>query len=166
MRIRACTWMPGLDSHWSNVDFTPPACQLDWIADRATDRSREDMPPPRKHGSKPTQAAAARAKGVRRKGGHAKKDTRRWSQHVTETSDALDLREGVFTLDDPAAMARSLKRSAEDSRRRKSDPYRSAMSMLTFYINRAGKNLPARRRDILESAKDELRKLYGRPIRK
>ncbi len=72
------------------------------------------------------------------------------------------MRPGVFTLDDPRAIARSLKRSAERSRRRKSDPYRSAMSMLTFYLNRAGKSLPARRRRVLERAKEELRDLYHR----
>ena len=86
----------------------------------------------------------------------------RWSQHVTETSNALDLEPGVFNLSDPRAIARSLKRSAEQSRRRKSDPYRSAMSMLTFYVNRAGKNLPPSRRRVLEEAKDELRHLFGR----
>lgn len=89
---------------------------------------------------------------------------RRWSARVTRTSNALDLQQGVFNLDDPRAVARSLKRSADRSRRRKaSDPYRSAMSMLTFYVNRAGKNLPARRRRVLERAKDELRDLYHRP---
>ena len=88
---------------------------------------------------------------------------RRWSLRVTETSDALDLRSGVFELDDPVAIARSLKRSAERSRRRKAEPFRSAMSMLTFYINRAGKQLPARRRRKLEAAKDELRELFHRP---
>lgn len=87
---------------------------------------------------------------------------KRWSARVTETSNALDLREGVFALDDPRAIARSLKRSAERSRRRKADPFRSAMSMLTFYINRAGKNLPARRRKVLEQAKEELRDLFHR----
>jgi hypothetical protein len=87
---------------------------------------------------------------------------RRWSQKVTETSNALDLEPAVFTLSDPAAIARSLKRSAEQSTRRKSDPYRSAMSMLTFYVNRAGKNLPARQKRVLGEAKDELRKLFGR----
>ncbi len=89
---------------------------------------------------------------------------RRWSQHVTETSNALDLEPGVFNLSDPRAIARSLKRSAEQSRRRKTDPYRSAMSMLTFYVNRAGKNLPANRRRVLEQAKDELRSLFGRAV--
>jgi hypothetical protein len=91
--------------------------------------------------------------------------TRRWSQHVTQTSDALDLERDVFTLDDPRAIARSLKRSAERSHRRKSDPYRSAMSMLTFYMNRAGKNLGARQRRVLEQAKDELRALFHKTVR-
>ena len=91
---------------------------------------------------------------------------KRWSQRVTETSDALDLEAGVFTLNDPRQIAESLKRSAERSRRRKSDPFRSAMSMLTFYINRAGKQLPATQRARLEAAKDELRDLFGRPRRK
>ena len=88
---------------------------------------------------------------------------KRWSRRVTETSNALDLEKGVFAQNDPRRIARSLKRSAEQSRRRKSDSFRSAMSMLTFYINRAGKNLPKARRARLEAAKDELRELYGRP---
>ncbi|GHH73412.1 DUF3175 domain-containing protein [Promicromonospora soli] len=86
----------------------------------------------------------------------------RWSQSVTEGSDALDLEDGVFTWKDPARIARSLKRSAEASDRRKSSPYRSAMSMLTFYVNRAGKELDADQRNVLERAKDELRKQFGR----
>jgi Protein of unknown function (DUF3175) len=88
-----------------------------------------------------------------------------WSGDVTEHSNALDLQQGVFEKGDPKAIARSLKRSAEHSNRRKSEPYRSAMSMLTFYINRAGKNLPAKQKRVLEDAKDELRKLYGREPR-
>jgi hypothetical protein len=87
---------------------------------------------------------------------------RKWSQHVTETSDALDLKQGVFKLADPKMIAQSLKRSAEHSDRRKSDPYRSAMSMLTFYINRAGHNLEAAQHQRLEAAKAELRKLFGK----
>ncbi len=87
---------------------------------------------------------------------------RRWSHDVTTKSNALDLEANVFTRDDPKTIARSLKQSAERSHRRKSDPYRSAMSMLTFYINRAGKNLPEQRRAKLEAAKDELRALYGK----
>jgi hypothetical protein len=93
----------------------------------------------------------------------ARKSSRRWSQRVTKTSNALDLDSRVFTRRDPRSIARSLKRSAERSRRRKSSPYRSAMSMLTFYINRAGKQLPASTRRRLEAAKDELRDLYGKP---
>lgn len=88
---------------------------------------------------------------------------RRWSQRVTETSDALDLEAGVFTLEDPREIALSLKKSADQSKRRKSGPFQSAMSMLTFYINRAGKQLSKQQRDRLELAKDELRVLYGRP---
>lgn len=91
-----------------------------------------------------------------------KKTTRRWSQRVTEESDALTLDEGVFTKGSPKAIAQSLKRSAERSHRRKSAPYRSAMSMLTFYINRGGKGLSASRKQKLEKAKDELRALYGK----
>lgn len=87
----------------------------------------------------------------------------RWSQRVTETSHALDLEPGVFTLKDPRQIALSLKRSAEHSKRRKTDPFRSAMSMLSFYINRAGRQLPSIQRNRLEKAKDELRALYGRP---
>jgi len=87
---------------------------------------------------------------------------RKWSQEVTEHSNALDLEEGVFTKDDPAEIARSLKRSAEKSRRRKTDAYRSAMSMLSFYINRAGKDLDAGQKEVLEQAKNELRHAYGR----
>lgn len=87
---------------------------------------------------------------------------KRWSKEVTEKSNALDLEEGVFSKDDPRSIARSLKRSADRSRRRKSDPFRSAMSMLTFYINRAGKTLSRSRLKRLEAAKDELRDLYGR----
>ena len=84
---------------------------------------------------------------------------KKWSQLVTEESNALDLEPGVFTRDDPSEIARSLKRSAERSDRRKADPFRSAMSMLTFYMNRAGKKLPKNRREKLGSAKDELRAL-------
>lgn len=88
---------------------------------------------------------------------------KRWSQEVTETSRALELEEGVFTLEDPREIARSLKRSADRSRRRKAGPFQSAMSMLNFYINRAGSQLPEQQRARLEAAKDELRDLYGRP---
>lgn len=85
-----------------------------------------------------------------------------WSKYVTEHSFALDLEEGVFTFDDPKKIAASLKKSAEESFRRKASPHQSAMSMLNFYINRAGKNLKPERKKILEQAKVELRKLFGR----
>jgi len=92
----------------------------------------------------------------------SKRKTRRWSQRVTETSDAMTLEDRVFKKDSPRAIALSLKRSAEHSHRRKSSPYRSAMSMLTFYINRAGKGLSSTQKRKLEKAKDELRDLYGK----
>ncbi len=94
-----------------------------------------------------------------------RRTTRRWSQQVTAHSSALDLEPGVFTRT-PIEIARSLERSAERSTRRKATPFRSAMSMLVFYENRAGRNLPASRRCALAKAKDELRKLYGRPPRR
>lgn len=90
----------------------------------------------------------------------------RWSQDITRTSNALDLEPGVFTWSDPCDIARSLKRSAERSERRRADPFCSAMSMLTFYINRAGTKIDPRQRERLEEAKDELRALYGRPRRR
>lgn len=89
-----------------------------------------------------------------------------WSRRVTEESNALDLEAGVFTLTDPRRIAASLKESADRSTRRKTDPFRSAMSMLNFYINRAGRNLPAEQRARLEKAKDELRELFGRTRRR
>lgn len=90
------------------------------------------------------------------------KSEHRWSQDVTEHSDALNLEQGVFTLKDSKEIARSLKRSAEASTRRKADPFRSAMSMLVFYINRAGKNLSEAERQRLDKAKDELREAFGK----
>ena len=95
----------------------------------------------------------------------ATRKAKRWSRHVTEKSNALDLDPGVFSRTDPRSIARSLKRSAENSRRRKSNPFRSAMSMLNFYINRAGKSLSKTRRARLEAAKEELRDLYHRERR-
>ena len=92
----------------------------------------------------------------------AKSSTKRWSQDVTEHSDALDLKQGVFTLTDPKKIAASLKHSAEHSARRKTGAYRSALSMLTLYINRAGKTLPKTQAARLERAKSELKKLFGR----
>ncbi|QQS43266.1 MAG: DUF3175 domain-containing protein [Acidobacteriota bacterium] len=96
----------------------------------------------------------------------AEPDTnKRWSRDVTESSDALDLEPDVFTLDDPREIALSLKRSAESSSRRKSGPFNSAMSMLTFYINRAGTNLTAGEKEKLQQAKQELRQLFGKKVR-
>src|SRR4051812_49850245 len=101
-------------------------------------------------------ATSKKAKKAKKSGG------RKWAGKVTRESNALDLKKGVFAQDDPNKIARSLKRSAEHSHRRKSSPYRSAMSMLTFYINRGGKDLSARRKRILEKAKDELRTLFDK----
>jgi hypothetical protein len=88
--------------------------------------------------------------------------TKKWSKHVTETSNALDLEKGVFAGNDPEKIARSLKRSATHSHRRKGTPYQSAMSMLNFYINRGGKNLSESKKNVLEKAKGELRKVFHR----
>ena len=85
-----------------------------------------------------------------------------WSGKVTRESNALDLEQGVFTWNDPKRIALSLKKSADSSTRRKAEPFRSAMSMLVFYINRAGKNLDQEQKQVLERAKDELRHLYGK----
>jgi hypothetical protein len=90
------------------------------------------------------------------------KSPKKWSGTVTRESHALALDQGVFTWDDPAKIAGSLKKSAENSNNRKSDPYRSALSMLTFYINRAGKKLPADRKQVLNRAKIELKKQFDR----
>jgi hypothetical protein len=105
---------------------------------------------------------AKRAKGPSSKGDHRRTKRKRWSARVTERSDALDLEPKVFRSSDPRKIALSLKRSAERSKRRKARPYQSAMSMLNFYINRAGRNLPKRRKRILERAKGELRDVFGR----
>jgi len=105
-------------------------------------------------------AKRRRSSPTRRKA--SRKSGRRWSARVTRESDALTLDKGVFSKRSPRAIALSLKRSSEHSRRRKSSPYRSAMSMLTFYINRAGKNLPASRQRTLQKAKGELRKAFGK----
>jgi hypothetical protein len=114
--------------------------------------------------SKPVKARKT-TRRTKAHGGHrgrAAHGTKRWSQRVTRTSNALDLKSGVFTLASPRAIALSLKRSALASHRRKADPYRSALSMLTFYVNRAGRGLPAARRRKLERAKRELRAVFGK----
>ena len=105
---------------------------------------------------------AERRKSSSRRTAKRKATPKRWSQRVTRESDALDLKRGVFKQRSAKKIAASLKRSAERSCRRKSGAYRSALSMLVFYINRAGKNLPDERKRVLEKAKDELRFAFGR----
>ena len=122
----------------------------------------------RKAAASKRRAGPARKSSIRRRKPVSPRRTaatasrRRWSQEVTEHSDALTLQGGVFTFKDPRRIAASLKRSAERSNRRKSDPFRSALSMLTFYINRAGKHLSPERKRVLNQAKDELRKAFHR----
>jgi hypothetical protein len=113
-----------------------------------------------KGGKKSTHRSRATTKARQRT--VRKRSARKWSSKVTERSDALDLKKGVFTQKDPKKIAASLKRSAERSERRKAKPYQSAMSMLTFYINRGGKDLPASQKRKLQRAKTELRQLFGR----
>jgi hypothetical protein len=121
-----------------------------------------------KTGRSPRAQSARRAAKPTRPSGKAaapapaKRSPQRWSAAVTHGSNALDLEASVFKKSSPRAVAQSLKRSAEQSRRRKAEPFRSAMSMLNFYINRAGKNLPKQRLQVLERAKGELRKAFGR----
>ncbi len=109
-----------------------------------------------------TRTTTARRKTGTRKTGTRKTSSRRWSQRVTQRSDALDLDRGVFKQTSAKKIAASLKRSAERSKRRKAGAYRSALSMLTFYINRAGKTLPQAQRARLERAKVELKQQFGR----
>lgn len=118
--------------------------------------------PTRKSAHRAKTKSAHHAKTKAPSSARRKMPVRKWSGRVTATSDALDLKHNVFKQRSATAIARSLKRSAERSHRRKSDPYRSAMSMLVFYINRAGKNLSASRRRVLENAKGELRKAFGK----
>ena len=108
------------------------------------------------------QALAGNMARRRKRSKHSKSSGKRWSARVTHESDALTLEKGVFTKSSPRKIAVSLKRSADRSRRRKSGSYRSAISMLTFFINRAGKGLSKARKQKLEKAKDELRALYGK----
>ncbi len=108
------------------------------------------------------KTTARRPSPARRKPAARKASPKRWSQRVTRESDALDLKRGLFKQTDPKKIAASLKRSAERSSRRKAGAYRSALSMLTFYINRAGKTLPKTQRDRLQRAKAELKHQFGR----
>ena len=119
----------------------------------------------RRKAARKTAGRTTRRRTATKKSSSSKKPStksKRWSQRVTKESDALDLKRGVFTLTDPKKIAASLKRSAERSSRRKTGAYRSALSMLTFYINRAGKTLPKTQRDRLQRAKDELKHQFGR----
>jgi hypothetical protein len=111
---------------------------------------------------KSARKTSARRTTARRKPAKRKASPKRWSQRVTQESDALDLKKGVFKLTSALKIAASLKRSAERSSRRKTGAYRSALSMLTFYINRAGKTLPKTQRARLERAKVELKHQFGR----
>jgi hypothetical protein len=99
---------------------------------------------------------------ITKKAPGTQKRKRTWSGEVTRHSDAMDLQRSVFTWSDPKRIARSLSRSAEQSTRRKASPFQSAMSMLNFYINRAGTKLGARQRKVLQRAKEELRTIYGK----
>jgi len=106
---------------------------------------------PRKHNGQPSRKNTRSVRGAKR-----------WSSEVTQKSDALDLEDSIFTSRSPKKIALSLKHSAETSKRRKGTPLQSAMSMLNFYINRAGRNLSPGRKRLLERAKPELRKAFGR----
>jgi protoporphyrinogen oxidase len=108
---------------------------------------------------------AAKTKRTRGKSARKTNPRKKWSARVTKTSDALDLKSKIFKSHDPKKVAKSLKRSSDTSKRKKGTPLQSAMSMLNFYMNRAGKNLPAKDKKILNEAKDELRELYGKPAK-
>jgi hypothetical protein len=120
-------------------------------------RRRAGHPPRQRHAQSRAHHENTRADASRNK------KPKRWSHQVMEKSDALDLEPGIFKSGSAEEIARSLKRSSLASKRRRGTPYQSAMSMLNFYINRAGKNLPKSRRDVLQSAKGKLREAFGRP---
>jgi hypothetical protein len=119
-------------------------------------RSRSGRPPRQRH----AQAHAAHRAKTAKKGNA--QNSRKWSHHVMETSDAMDIEHDIFKTGSAESIAQSLKRSSTHSRRRKGTPYQSAMSMLNFYINRAGRNLPKARRNTLQQAKRKLREAFGR----
>ena len=131
-------------------------------ASRKTSRNKASRKTSTAHKAAAARTRAGRKTRAGRGGPATRRAPKRWSQRVTRESDALDLEQGVFKQTSAKKIAASLKRSAEHSSRRKSGAYRSALSMLTFYLNRAGKNLPAARRRILQRAKGELRKAFGR----
>lgn len=114
------------------------------------------------HNRSARKKAAVRTSSAKSSGRRKSATSERWSQRVTKHSNALDLKQRVFTLHDPKKIAASLKRSAERSTRRKASPYRSALSMLTFYINRGGKALPKTQRERLERAKGALKRQFHR----
>jgi hypothetical protein len=148
-------------TNWGRYRFSLNDREWPMVAHRKRRETRG--PAARKTVRKTTGKPAARkAHSAQRKTSAKKTSPKRWSQRVTERSDALDLKQGVFTLRDPKRIAASLKRSAEGSSRRKAGAYRSALSMLTFYINRAGKTLPKTQRDRLQRAKTELKRAFGR----
>jgi hypothetical protein len=122
---------------------------------RPVARGRSGRPPRQRH----AQAHAAHRAKAAKADAH---NSRKWSHHVMETSDAMDVEHDIFKSGSAESIAQSLKRSSTHSRRRKGTPYQSAMSMLNFYINRAGKNLPKTRRATLQQAKRKLREAFGR----
>jgi hypothetical protein len=136
--------------------------ELNMVERRKTSRARKAATRKPAAPKDTGNAAAPKANSARRKSTAKRKSPKRWSQRVTRESDALDLKRGVFKLTDPKKIAASLKRSAERSSRRKASAYRSALSMLAFYINRAGKALPKMQRDRLQRAKTELRHQFGK----
>ena len=168
--------LPGLDAagtpgrgHRSRVTCPGLAAERGQATQGALALAPE-MPMPSRRGSPrvPEAARTRRADGALRAARTRPADDRapkRWSARVTRESRALVLEDGVFTWDDPVRIARSLKHSAETSTARKAEPFASAMSMLAFFVNRAGRSLPARRRRVLEQAKRALRKEFGRPRR-
>ena len=123
---------------------------------------RKSARPRKATGKSARKTTARKTNSARRESSPGKASPKRWSQRVTRESDALDLKQGVFKLTDAKKIAASLKRSAERSSRRKTGAYRSALSMLTFYINRAGKTLPKTQRDRLQRAKVELKHQFHR----
>jgi hypothetical protein len=133
-----------------------PARKATSKSKRPVARGRSGRPPRQRH----AQAQAAHRAKAAKAGGA--RNSRKWSHHVMETSDAMDIEHDIFKTGSAEAIAQSLKRSSTHSRRRKGTPYQSAMSMLNFYINRAGKNLPKTRRATLEQAKRKLREAFGR----
>jgi hypothetical protein len=133
-----------------------PARKTPRKSKRPVARGRSGRPPRQRH----TQAHARhRAKSAKSGGASS---SHKWSHHVMETSDAMDIQHDIFKTGSAESIAQSLKRSSAQSHRRKGTPFQSAMSMLNFYINRAGRNLPKERRDTLQQAKRKLREAFGR----